>query len=47
MFSYLCLMHSNLAYKLLKQPTTICDYKIDDEVSGDKSYTSIKNNTNI
>jgi len=47
MSSCLYLMHSNLARKLLKQTTTMCGHKIDNEISGDKSYTLIKSNTNI
>lgn len=47
MFSCLCLIDSNLACKLLKQPTTMCAHKIDDEISEDKFYTSVEDNTNI
>jgi hypothetical protein len=47
MSSCLCLMHSNLTPKLLKQPTTMCGDKIDNEISEDKSYTLVKSNTNI
>jgi hypothetical protein len=47
MFSCLCLIHSNLACKLLKQPSTMFGHKIDNEISGDKSYTLVKSNTNI
>jgi len=47
MLSCLCVIHSNLTCKLLKQPTTMCAHEIDDEISGHKSYTSIESNTNI